>query len=260
RQECINSSRIESVRLARTAGTLALLGSYPGLILSSEKGCLVYGDLYELSDPGPVLEQLDRIEGFSGYGEEGSLFRRAITSVTIAEGRRRPAWVYVYNRNDDSNPITTGNWRTRDTVGQAQFTGREKGRKHSWNTWSTALDLSFLKATIEQGAFAAFTTQIDPWGGAGVIIGPEPDGRTAQTVVFTKHWRELSWLFKMLRVYFDWAIDHLSKYEFFGRLAQAAVTSGFSDIDDPRPIMSATTVEAERMLSEIGSTDEIMAV
>ncbi len=67
------------------------------------------------------------------------------------------------------------------------------------------------------------------WGGAGVVISttpPEPyTGRSFYPnplYVVTPHVRELSWLFQELGSAFSGAIDHVTKFEFYGRMAEAA--------------------------------------
>jgi hypothetical protein len=79
------------------------------------------------------------------------------------------------------------------------------------------------------------------WGGADVIIELQETERTrhflgtnqphyinginygsARQVVITKDARELSWLFEKMRDVFRSRIDYLSKYEFFGALAETS--------------------------------------
>jgi hypothetical protein len=42
-------------------------------------------------------------------------------------------------------------------------------------------------------------------------------------LVITEYSRELSWLFEQLRDIFSGEIDYMSKYDFYGRLAQSAI-------------------------------------
>jgi len=79
------------------------------------------------------------------------------------------------------------------------------------------------------------------WGGADVIIytrllkqhkewiGDQPMVISPQTtepkrrVVISKHAIELSWLFIQLRELYRGRIDYISKYDFYGELAQTAI-------------------------------------
>ena len=67
------------------------------------------------------------------------------------------------------------------------------------------------------------------WGGADIVICATPPAvATAQSFypdpryVVTPYVQELSWLFGALRDAFTGSMNHLSKYEFYGRLADAA--------------------------------------
>jgi hypothetical protein len=69
------------------------------------------------------------------------------------------------------------------------------------------------------------------WGGADVVIGPSSRPMPADEgfypdaqYVATKHHRELSWLFEQLRDLFSPHIDFVNKYEFYGRLADSAIS------------------------------------
>ena len=84
--------------------------------------------------------------------------------------------------------------------------------------------LVILRAGIESGEYRSSCSNARPWGGADVIITDTPIPDTAKTVVVTPYWRELSWLFGVLKDYFDWHLDDLNKYEFYPRLAQAAMS------------------------------------
>src|SRR4051812_39681583 len=77
-------------------------------------------------------------------------------------------------------------------------------------------------------------------GGAGVIISTEVDDRVRRHLedesivlgsqrtaprpraVITPLAPELAWLFNELKAIFSGTIDHISKYDFYGRLAEAA--------------------------------------
>lgn len=105
--------------------------------------------------------------------------------------------------------------------------------------------LTHLRDQVVAGAYG---TARD-WGGADVVIGPPPrpvpktDGFYPEPeYVVTKHHRELSWLFEQLRDLFNPHIDFANKYEFYGRLADAANShlEEDGDDDDPTSLLVAT--------------------
>ena len=71
------------------------LGIYPAAVPAPEG--LVWGEVYEMSDPETVLLALDDIEGFRPDDPDKSLYARAVADVTLPDGRVEQAWVYFYN-------------------------------------------------------------------------------------------------------------------------------------------------------------------
>ena len=71
------------------------LGIYPAAVPAPEG--LVWGEVYEMSDPEAVLLALDDIEGFRPDDPDKSLYARAVADVTMPDGRIEQAWVYFYN-------------------------------------------------------------------------------------------------------------------------------------------------------------------
>jgi len=71
------------------------LGIYPAAVPAPEG--LVWGEVYEMSDPEVVLLALDDIEGFRVDDPDKSLYARALADVTLPDGRVEQAWVYFYN-------------------------------------------------------------------------------------------------------------------------------------------------------------------
>ena len=102
---------------------------------------------------------------------------------------------------------------------------------------------------------------LHPWQGANVIITntpmqpapPEPASGGARVVVTMFH-LELSWLFESLRDAFFANIDHASKIEFYGRLANAAnrLLQLLGENVDVRMLSLAVLHEAFAMLKEMG--------
>ena len=97
---------------------------------------------------------------------------------------------------------------------------------------STQLDaLSALAAQVARGDLGT----ADDWGGADVVItatpkadGSEPSFYPDPIFVVTEFAPQLSWLFLQLRDAFAPRLDAFNKYEFYGRLADAA-TSHLAD-------------------------------
>jgi gamma-glutamylcyclotransferase (GGCT)/AIG2-like uncharacterized protein YtfP len=71
------------------------LGIYPAAVPAPEG--LVWGEVYEMSDPDAVLLALDDIEGFRLDDPDKSLYARALADVTLPDGGISQAWVYFYN-------------------------------------------------------------------------------------------------------------------------------------------------------------------
>lgn len=94
----------------RVQGRLYDLGEYPALV-PGQPGEAVWGEVYQLLKP-PAIEQIDRYEGFHP-SRPTSLFRRETAWVTMEDGARLQAWVYVYNRPLPPNArrILSGDYR-----------------------------------------------------------------------------------------------------------------------------------------------------
>src|SRR3954451_19856109 len=71
------------------------LGIYPGAIPAGDGK--VWGEVHRMSNPEAVLSTLDEIEAGRRARPDASLYRREEVSVTLADGRQVPAWVYFYN-------------------------------------------------------------------------------------------------------------------------------------------------------------------
>lgn len=76
-------------------GSLFDLGLYPAAVPAAEG--LIWGEVYEMSDPAAVLAALDDIEGYRQDDPDKSLYARAAAAVTMPDGRVVEAWVYFYN-------------------------------------------------------------------------------------------------------------------------------------------------------------------
>jgi len=101
-----------TVVTGRIPGRLLHLGRYPGMLpaVGSEE---VVGELVPTRLTGELIQTLDEIEGFLGYGEPGSLYRRVIQEVQ-AGAERIWAWTYRYlGEPAEGSPMPSGNWRDR---------------------------------------------------------------------------------------------------------------------------------------------------
>ncbi len=102
-------------RVRRAHGSARVVGAslvhidwYPGLVLRD--GGSAHGEIYEIDDVAATLEQLDSYEDFSGYGSEGSLYRRSLVSA-LTNGGSILAWTYIYLGDADAFPaIPSGRW------------------------------------------------------------------------------------------------------------------------------------------------------
>ena len=72
------------------------LGIYPAAVPADDNS-VVWGEVYETSDPLDVLNVLDEIEGHRPSEPERSLYTRVLTDVTLENGRVEKAWAYFYN-------------------------------------------------------------------------------------------------------------------------------------------------------------------
>lgn len=71
------------------------LGIYPAAVPTTEGR--VWGEVYEMVNPGIVLPVLDEIEGYRADGPDASLYTRVKTPVTLDDGSILDAWAYFYN-------------------------------------------------------------------------------------------------------------------------------------------------------------------
>ena len=71
------------------------LGIYPAAVPAP--GGLVWGEVYAMTEPDPVLAALDDIEGYRPDDPDRSLYTRAKASVRMPDGSVEEAWVYFYN-------------------------------------------------------------------------------------------------------------------------------------------------------------------
>ncbi len=86
----------------RVRGRLHRLGWYPGMVES--RGGWVRGDLLELHDPA-WLARLDVYENVSDPPSPADEYVRRRKRVSLDDGQRVMAWVYLYNRPPGDAPV-----------------------------------------------------------------------------------------------------------------------------------------------------------
>lgn len=80
----------------RIRAALFDLGIYPAAVPTDDQS-QVWGEVYETSDPAPVLAVLDEIEGYRPSEPDRSLYTRVLAEVTLDDGGVQQAWTYFYN-------------------------------------------------------------------------------------------------------------------------------------------------------------------
>ena len=114
----VASKGLRCALLAETSGRLMDCGTYPGLLTDVEND--VPGEFFRSRRISELLDELDWIEGFAGFGASDNLFCRTIRPVHVGDGRVRYAWVYLVC--DDSYPsLAVQDWRAvRGTADDAR--------------------------------------------------------------------------------------------------------------------------------------------
>ena len=89
---------LEVIGGATVSGMLHDLGAYPGLVPGP--GC-VRGELLRITDD----ERLAAIDAYEDCGGTTALFRRERVEATLADGTRKAAWAYIYNRSPGQSRV-----------------------------------------------------------------------------------------------------------------------------------------------------------
>ena len=131
REDWRKKVRAELVGEGTIKGRLYDLGDYPGVRLAGGRSAkFVRGELYRLGDPERATRILDQYEHYFPVAPEKSLFIRELVMVTLlgrpsepralasvpggtlADGNKRRAWTYLYNRPvDHARLIPSGSYR-----------------------------------------------------------------------------------------------------------------------------------------------------
>jgi len=100
-------------------GKLYDLGEYPGAVACTDPRCQIEGEVYRLDDPDHATRILDQYEEYLPSRPSKSLFIRKKLLVTMKDGTKKLAWVYLYNRPvDKADFIPGGNYRERISAGR----------------------------------------------------------------------------------------------------------------------------------------------
>ncbi len=90
------SERASHIAAGRAAGRLFRISWYPALVENGGDGQVVVGDLYRLHEPEPTLARLDVYEGCDAKAGKPREYERVVRPVSVADGRRLDAWLYIY--------------------------------------------------------------------------------------------------------------------------------------------------------------------
>lgn len=87
------------VAMARYQALLYQVSYYPAAVPSDDASAQVIGELYQLLAPELLLPLLDQYEECSPGFARPQEYRRELQQVTLHNGERVSAWVYIYNRS-----------------------------------------------------------------------------------------------------------------------------------------------------------------
>jgi gamma-glutamylcyclotransferase (GGCT)/AIG2-like uncharacterized protein YtfP len=73
-------------------------------VLSDDATDAVFGELYRLRDPEPLLREFDMYEACGEGFKEPTEYVRQVLPVTNADGGATEAWTYIYNWPVDKRP------------------------------------------------------------------------------------------------------------------------------------------------------------
>ncbi len=102
-------------------GAMYDLGEYPGVKRIGARDGHVHGEVYEITDFDEVVPLLDEYEETDPVNPGKGLFRRHLTTVSMNDGRKVRAFVYLYNRDARGlRRIPSGEWRDVNDRSQIQ--------------------------------------------------------------------------------------------------------------------------------------------
>jgi hypothetical protein len=130
--------------------------------------------------------------------------------------------------------------------------------------------LEELESKIRASDISVLAEDVREWGGADVVISSTLNQSTKKWLenqplvlslqsteprrraVITKHAKELSWLFCELRDLFSARVDYISKYDFYGLLAQSAIDylARNEAATDPKGLLLAVLDSSRKFFEE----------
>ena len=99
------ANRFVRLGLGKVNGRLYDFVDFCGAVLDSNATSVVHGELVELPSDEDVLKALDRYEEIDPLHPANGLFWRQQTTVRLADGSEKEAWIYTYNRAPGNAPL-----------------------------------------------------------------------------------------------------------------------------------------------------------
>ena len=90
--------RFKPVGEGTIRGEIRELADFPAVRRRRHSKDRVSGVVFEMPDDPALLARLDAYEDYQPNNLQASLFLRKKVMVTLADGRRRACWAYVYNQ------------------------------------------------------------------------------------------------------------------------------------------------------------------
>ena len=109
---------------AQVRGRLYDFSNYCGAILDPSGDQTIKGELLEIAD-GSTLGKLDQYENYEPENSD-SLFVRRATTVTLANGSMREAWIYVYNLDPGDAPVIKSGEYAKHGQGELEVSRRNQ--------------------------------------------------------------------------------------------------------------------------------------
>lgn len=103
------------------------VGQYPAII--EGKGT-IQGELVEVKDFESNIVRLDMLEGYYEDKPEASMYIREVKTVTLEDGTKVEAYVYIWNRPLPRVKVESGDWKKFINGEDAAYL-REKSREQS---------------------------------------------------------------------------------------------------------------------------------
>lgn len=80
------------------SGKLYQINQYPGVVMSHDASQQVIGEVYRINNPQQLFALLDDYEECSASFAEPHEYVRQQQTITLSNGHKLTAWVYLYNQ------------------------------------------------------------------------------------------------------------------------------------------------------------------